>query len=214
MSNYWVKTPQWLKKCFPQSIRWDMPEEQEPVVYLTFDDGPHPTITPFVLEQLAISDSKATFFCVGNNVDQYPEVYQRLLQEGHTTGNHTQDHLNGWHTTNFTYLKNIARAATNIENRIFRPPYGRLKISQARKLITAKPSWKIYMWDILSGDFDKTITAEQCTNNVITHLQPGSIVVFHDSEKAFDRLRYTLPEVIKFCLSKGWKLKSLPNNVY
>ncbi len=210
MVTYWVKTPQWLKRFFPAQIIWDIPQGNEPAIYLTFDDGPNPVATPFVLETLAKYDAKATFFCVGNNVGLYPEIYNRVVRAGHTTGNHTQDHVNGWHTDNFGYLKNIALAAKVIESKIFRPPYGRIKISQARKLINAQPGWKVYMWDVLSGDFDKNISPQQCLDNTISNLQPGSIVVFHDSEKAWDRMSYALPKVLDHCKQMGWKIKALP----
>lgn len=212
MTKYWVRNPPWLKRFFPRDIIWDIPQADKPTVYITFDDGPHPTITPFVLETLARYSAKATFFCVGSNVTKYPDVFERTISEGHTTGNHTNDHINGWHTDNFTYLKNIAVAAEAIPNKIFRPPYGRIKISQARKLLKARPSWKIYMWDILSGDFDKDITPQQCQENVLANLQPGSIVVFHDSEKAFERMSYALPRVLDFCIEKGWQVNALPPN--
>ena len=211
MVSYWVKTPQWLKKFFPKKIIWDMPAENEPAVYLTFDDGPHPTATPYVVDALAKYQAKATFFCVGNNVAQHPEIYQQVLDAGHVTGNHTYDHINGWHTNNYAYLKNIAQAAKVNHAKIFRPPYGRIKLSQAKKLIDAHPAWKVYMWDILSGDFDKEITPQQCLDNILTNLQPGSIVVFHDSEKAFDRMSYALPKVLEYCTKKGWAIKALPN---
>ena len=210
MTKYWVKTPQWLKKFFPRQIIWDIPTGNEPTVYLTFDDGPHPTATPFVLNELAKHNSKATFFCVGNNVTLHPEVYDKIISDGHVTGNHTHDHINGWHSDNFVYLKNIAAAAKVIENKIFRPPYGRIKISQARKLLNAHHTWKIYMWDVLSGDFDRTITAQQCLDNVLANIEPGSIVVFHDSEKAFERMSYALPRVLNYCETQGWKVKALP----
>ena len=210
MVTYWVKTPQWLKKFFPKEIIWDMPAGEQPAVYLTFDDGPHPSVTSFVLDELAKFNAKATFFCVGENVDKHPDMYARLLAEGHVTGNHTYNHINGWNNENFTYLKNIAQAGHVIAPRIFRPPYGRIKISQAKKLINASPSWKIYMWDIISGDFDKSITAEQCTRHVLDNIQPGSIIVFHDSEKAWDRLHIALPQVLAYCQNKGWAFMSLP----
>lgn len=187
-----------------------MPAGDEPAVYLTFDDGPHPSATRFVLDELKKYDAQATFFCVGNNVAQYPEVYNSIIAGGHITGNHTYDHINGWTADNFAYLKNIARAGQYISNRIFRPPYGRIKLSQARKLINAKPGWKIYMWDIITGDFDKNVTPQQCTDHALTHIHPGSIVVFHDSDKAWDRMHIVLPRVLEYCRSKGWKFKGLP----
>lgn len=210
MQRYWVKTPQWLKKFYPRDIAWEMPVGEEPAVYLTFDDGPHPVATSFVLAQLARVSARATFFCVGNNVSLHPELYAQLLNAGHATGNHTFDHINGWNTNNFTYIKNINAAAQVIQSRMFRPPYGRIKHSQARKLLRTIPSWKIYMWDILSGDFDKNISPQQCAENVLAHVKPGSIVVFHDSEKCFERMSFALPLVLDHCLKKGWKLNALP----
>ena len=188
MAAYWVKTPDWIKKFFPKQLIWDMPPINEPAVYLTFDDGPHPTVTPFVLEQLAKYNAQATFFCVGNNVTHYADVYQQILAHGHATGNHTYNHVNGWKAHSDHYLKNIARAGRYIHSHAFRPPYGRIKFSQVRKLIKQDPACKIYMWDILSGDFDPNLSAEQCLNNVLTNIAPGSIIVFHDSDKAWDRL--------------------------
>lgn len=210
MRPYWVKTPKWLPKLFPKELVWIMPSGPQPAVYLSFDDGPHPEATSYVLEQLHRFDTKATFFCLGKNVERYPELYQRILNEGHATANHTQNHLNGWRNDNHVYYNDIFKAGKLIESRSFRPPYGRIKMSQAKRLSTAKHPWKIYMWDVLSGDFDVQITPEECTHNVLSNLEPGSIVVFHDSAKAFPRMKETLPEVLKFCKEKNWQLKVLP----
>jgi peptidoglycan-N-acetylglucosamine deacetylase len=210
MVSYWVKTPQWLKRLFPKEMIWDMPAHNEPTVYLTFDDGPHPTATPFVLEQLAQYNSTATFFCVGNNVATHHDVYQQILDKGHTTGNHTFDHVNGWRTENAMYLKNIIRAKGYISSRLFRPPYGRIRLSQARKLHRSHTDWHIYMWDILSGDFDRNITPQQCLDNVLTYITPGSIIVFHDSDKAWDRMSFALPRVLEYCKQQNWKVSALP----
>ena len=212
MVPYWVKTPQWLIRFFPRELIWKMPPAAEPAVYLTFDDGPHPDATAFVLDQLRLNGAKGTFFCIGKNVADHAELYQRILDEGHAAGNHTQDHLNGWKTGNWRYLHNIALASTVINSRNYRPPYGRIKISQARSLAKAKRPWRIYMWDVLSGDFDSAITSEQCLNNVLQNMEPGSIVVFHDSKKAFPHLQYVLPQVLKFGRQKGWIFKSLPSH--
>lgn len=187
-----------------------MPVGKEPAVYLTFDDGPHPIVTPIVLELLAKHDAKATFFCVGNNVTQHPDIYDSVLEAGHTTGNHTYDHVNGWKTGNNDYLKNIERAGRQIRSRLFRPPYGRIKFSQVRKLRKTNPFRKIYMWDILSADFDKNISPQQCLENVLNHIQPGSIIVFHDSEKAWERMSYALPQVLAYCQQQNWAMKALP----
>lgn len=187
-----------------------MPVSQEPAVYLTFDDGPHPIATPFALDQLKQYGAKATFFCIGKNVAFQPDLYARILSEGHTTGNHTADHMNGWKHSNRAYLSNIFTAGRHIQSKNFRPPYGRIKMSQARQLSRAKHPWRIFMWDILSGDFDQSLSPQQCLQNVIQYLEPGSIVVFHDSAKAFDRMRFALPEVLKFCQEKKWAAKALP----
>lgn len=210
MAAYWVKTPSWFKTIFPKDMIWDMPVGDEPTVYLTFDDGPHPTATPFVLEQLATYNAKATFFCVGNNVVCHPDVYDQILVAGHSVGNHTYNHVSGWKATNDHYLKNVARAAKYIKSNAFRPPYGRIKFSQVRKLKEQDTNWRIYMWDILCGDFDTSITPQQCLDNVVTNITPGSIIIFHDSAKAWERMSYALPEVLKYCKSKNWQMKSLP----
>lgn len=195
---------------FPKELIWRMPQAEKPTIYLTFDDGPHPTITPFVLEQLATYNAQATFFCIGKNVQNHPEVYERVIAAGHAVGNHTQNHLNGWKTDSQDYLDNIQEAANHIYSRIFRPPYGRIKLAQAKALYGQQHSWRIYMWDILSADFDTSITGKECLNHVLKHIAPGSIIVFHDSEKAWDRMSYALPRVLQFCKQKNWAMEALP----
>lgn len=208
MQTYKVKTPRWLKRILPQGMVWEMPDKDG--VYLTFDDGPNPTVTPFVLAELERYDAKGTFFCVGNNVARYPEIFACTKAAGHTVGNHTYNHLNGWTTANAHYLKNIAQADKHIKSRLFRPPYGRIKLSQYQKLLRRYPGWKVYMWDILSGDFDTNITGAECLENVLQTIEPGSIVVFHDSDKARERLEVALPGVLKYCKEQGWAIKALP----
>lgn len=205
MRYYNVKTPNWLPRFFPKELTWKIPDEE--AVYITFDDGPHETATPLVLDILQEYDAKATFFCIGKNVADHPQLYERILAEGHQVGNHSHDHLNGWKNTNELYLKNILKASKFIDNKIFRPPYGRIKISQSKRLL--QRGWKIYMWDVLSGDFDTALSLEECTENVLQHIEPGSIVVFHDSEKAFLRMKYALPKVLQYCKEKNWKMKAL-----
>lgn len=209
MVTYFVRTPQWLRMFFPKHLTWEMPAADN-TVYLTFDDGPHPAATPFVMEQLAKYDAKATFFCVGNNVTKYPEIYARLQQAGHVTGNHTFDHVSGIKTDSDKYLDNIHKAGKFIANKIFRPPYGRLRASQVRKLREEDPNWKIYMWNVLSGDFDRSLSPQRCLDNVLKNITPGAIVIFHDSEKAWDRMSYALPRVLEYCRSKNWQMKALP----
>ncbi len=210
MATYFAKTPYWLKKVFPKGLIWDLLAGKEPTVYITFDDGPHPTVTPFVLEQLDKYDAHATFFCVGNNVTKFPEVYELVLSKGHSTGNHTFNHMNGWKTNNETYLANIELAKKPIKSNLFRPPYGKISYSQARLLQQKKYGLKIIMWNVLSGDFDRELSPEKCLDNVLHNIKPGSIVLFHDSEKAWDRMSYALPRVLEYCKQQGWKMKAIP----
>jgi peptidoglycan/xylan/chitin deacetylase (PgdA/CDA1 family) len=208
--NYFVKTPSWLKKIYPRRL-WSI-DTKEKVIYLTFDDGPHPIATPFVLDELGKYNAKATFFCIGKNVLDRPLLYKQVLEAGHRIGNHTQHHLNGWNTNTDEYVADIAEATKHIDSDLFRPPYGRMRSSQAKSIAKAmnNESSKIVMWDILSGDFDISITNEKCLENAIRNCEPGSIVVFHDSEKAFPHLEYTLPRFLEFFAEKGWKFDGLP----
>lgn len=204
MQKYFVKTPWWLKQLYSSRI-WSI-DTNEKKIYLTFDDGPHPTITPFVLGELKKYGAKATFFCIGKNVVSYPGVYQQILDEGHRTGNHTQNHLNGWQTVNDIYFSDIEEATLYINSDLFRPPYGRIRSSQAKYIRRAmdKETAKIVMWDVLSGDFDKSTTPEQCMRNVVGKTNDGSVVVFHDSEKAWEKLSYTLPRILEHFSRKGF----------
>lgn len=188
-----------------------MPTTNEPTVYLTFDDGPHPKATPFVLDQLKAFNATGTFFCIGKNVTAHPAIYERIIAEGHNVGNHTHNHLNGWKTGDADYIDDIQKASGYIDSTLFRPPYGRIKQSQIKSLQdSTSPPFSIYMWSILSGDFDTKITPLHCTDNVLKNIQPGHIIVFHDSEKAWDRMSYALPKVLEYCSSKNWLIKSLP----
>ena len=207
--KYFVKTPWWIKKAFP-SYTWNVPTKEK-VLYLTFDDGPHPEITPFVLNELKKFNALATFFCVGKNVLAFSEVYKQLLCEGHVVGNHTQNHLNGWKTPNDVYMQDIAEASKHIDSNLFRPPYGRITRFQAKHLPAAMKAQKakVIMWDVLSADFDREISAEQCLQFVIFRSSPGSIIVFHDSEKASDKLRYVLPKVLHHFTEQGFKFLAL-----
>jgi peptidoglycan/xylan/chitin deacetylase (PgdA/CDA1 family) len=207
----WVKAPSWLKALAPRPLIWDIHEPGAPTVYITFDDGPHPEITPFVLDTLAQYDAKATFFCIGHNVVKYPDTYKSILAAGHKTGNHTYNHLNGTKTENDTYFRNIDDAAGVIRSTMFRPPYGLITPGQVKHLTKERPPWKIVMWDIISYDFDRTITPEQCAAYVLRHIRPGSIIVFHDSEKAWERMKYALPKTLDYCREKGWALKVIPH---
>ncbi|MBS1667777.1 MAG: polysaccharide deacetylase family protein [Bacteroidetes bacterium] len=202
---YFVKTPWLLKKCYP-SYCWDIPSADN-AIYLTFDDGPHPNATPFVLDQLKKYQAKATFFCIGKNVVSYPDIYARILHEGHRVGNHTHNHLNGWKSSDSKYLSNVEEAAKYIDSNLFRPPYGRITRFQASCLQKTKTPYKIIMWDVLSADFDLDISAEKTAKNVINNSKNGSIIVFHDSEKAFARLETALPMLLDFFSEKAYQFK-------
>lgn len=206
---YLVKTPLLLKKIYSAYL-WKI-DTKEKILYLTFDDGPHPDITLFVLRQLKRYDALATFFCIGKNVVTYPAIFEQILDEGHSVGNHTYNHLNGWKTDNDVYLKDIAEASKVIDSSLFRPCYGRITGFQASNLKTVMKGKEptIVMWDVLSGDFDTACTPKQCLANVVFGSVPGSIIVFHDSEKAFPKLEYTLPRMLKFFSEKGYVFKSL-----
>jgi peptidoglycan-N-acetylglucosamine deacetylase len=209
MHKYFIKTP-WIAKRFFSSYVWSLPAAEN-VVYITFDDGPHPTITPWVLEQLRVFNAKATFFCIGNNVDKYPELYQQILDEGHATGNHTYHHLNGWKTDDRKYIDDVCAAAQLIKSNLFRPPYGRIRSSQAKEIAGALKTNndKIVMWDVLSADFDSSFSPQQCLNNVLDNVSPGSIIVFHDSEKALNNLKYALPNTLKSLKEEGFVFKRI-----
>jgi len=206
---YFIKTPKWLPLLAPKGLIWEINDEQAPSIYLTFDDGPHPLATPFVLDQLKSYQAKASFFCIGKNIVENPEIFNRILTEGHSIGHHTHNHFNGWHTETSQYLNNYDKAATLVPSNLFRPPYGRITREQAKKIQEHPRGGKIFMWTVLSGDFDIKLSPEKCLKNVLKHLRPGSIVVFHDSAKAWDRMSYCLPSVLDYCQSKKWALKGL-----
>ena len=201
---YLVKTPQFIQNLFP-NYTWRIPS-QEKVLYLTFDDGPIPQVMPWVLEQLQAFQAKATFFCVGDNIRKYPDVFDQVVRKGHAVGNHTFNHINGWQTENISYFHNVRHCANMVHSVLFRPPYGRLKPKQAQFL---QRHYRIVMWDVLSGDFDPKLSEEQCLANVINNAENGSIVVFHDSLKAEDKLRYALPRVLEHFTEQGFTFGKL-----
>ena len=205
---YLTKTPSFIQSLFPDYI-WRLPTS-EPVLYLTFDDGPIPGVTEWVLDQLDKYEAKATFFCVGENVQHHPDVYQRILSVGHAVGNHTHNHKNGWQTDKMQYLDNIAQCAKHVNSQLFRPPYGRLKPNQAKQI---KQAYKVVMWDVLTGDFDPDIDAEECYHNILKNTKTGSILVFHDSLKAKATLKNVLPRVLKYYSELGYRFSSIGSKI-
>ncbi len=202
---YLVKTPRVIQKLFP-NFHWTAPSTAAPTLYFTFDDGPIPEVTPWVIEQLAAFNAKATFFCVGDNARKYPELMRATLAAGHSVGNHTMHHLDGWKTENMPYFHDIRHCSNEVRSSLFRPPYGRIKPSQAQFL---QRHYQVVMWDVLSGDFDPNLTAEDCFQNVVRNATAGSIIVFHDSLKAEDKLRNILPRLLAHYAALGYRFEAL-----
>ena len=209
MDLLWIKTNPIIKNIFSNYV-WTIPNDEKKV-FLTFDDGPTPEITEWVVAQLKKYNFKATFFCIGNNIAKHPELFNQLITEGHAIGNHTFNHVKGWNTPNKTYLKEVEKCEEEIQkasikhipSKLFRPPYGKIKPSQSRKL--RKLGYKIIMWDVLSADYKQTITKEKCLENVVKNVESGSIIVFHDSIKAFTNLEFVLPKTLQFLSENGYQ---------
>ena len=207
---YWTKTPNFIQNLFP-NYTWKVNSSKKDI-YITFDDGPIPEVTPWVIETLKQYNAKASFFCVGDNVNKHPEIYQQLIDNNHTIGNHTFNHLNGWNTDNISYFHNVRKCASIVKSDLFRPPYGKLKPKQAQFL---SRHYKIIMWDVLSGDFDRNLSANECYEKVIRSTKNGSIIVFHDSLKAFEKLKIVLPKTLEYFSNLGYTFKALESqNVF
>ena len=216
MKLYFVKTPKFVQRIFPKRI-WSFPKSNS-IVYLTFDDGPIPEVTPWVLDLLKEHKAKATFFSIGDNINKHPNIFKRIISEGHSIGNHTYNHLNGWKTNTEEYIDNCEKnyeivnchtelvevtsyrgnnsSLKTLHSKLFRPPFGKLTSRQSKTL--QKKGYKIIMWDVLSADFDQNISKEKCLENVLKNITSGSVVVFHDSLKSEEKLRYVLPKVLKY----------------
>lgn len=197
------KPPKFLRRLMP-SLVWDMEGEED--VFITFDDGPTPGNTEWILDTLAKYDAKATFFCLGKNVEQHPEVFQKILDAGHKAGNHTYSHQKGWRTSLERYVEDVDFANQLIRSDLFRPPYGRIKPAQARIL---SERYNLIMWDVLSRDYSNLVKPRQCVRNVTKHVKAGSIVVFHDSPKSSRNMRYALPRVLEHIKDMGLKCSSI-----
>lgn len=202
------RTPWPIKKLYPE-LTWSKRTAQ--TIYLTFDDGPIPVITPFIHQTLSAFDVRATFFCVGENIKKYNDIAQASLEAGHKIANHTFNHLNGWHTNKKRYSDNIELCENlinklGVDNRLFRPPYGRVTRKQIKVI---KTSYEIVMWDVLTGDFSNNVSPEDCLQHSINATRDGSIVLFHDNIKAENNLRYALPRYIEYFLEKGFRFSLL-----
>ena len=196
----YIEPPKIVKRLFPDLIWSFSQQEVDGKVFITFDDGPTPEITPWILDTLSKFDAKATFFCLGKNVEQYPELFQMILEGGQAVGNHTYSHQKGWEMRTGRYVEDVDLADNFIHSNLFRPPYGRIKPAQARRL---SERYKLIMWDVLSRDYSQLVSPRSCLNNVVKHVKSGSIVLFHDSRKAYRNLSYTLPRTLEFLRSKG-----------
>ncbi len=199
---------------YPRRI-WDGGREEK-AIYLTFDDGPIPEVTPWVLQQLKQYNAKATFFCIGDNVEKHPAIFKKVITEGHSVGNHTFNHLNGWKTASKEYLLNTLRAQQQmlqhapglaLKNAFFRPPYGKIKNNQARQL--CDEGFQIAMWDVISEDYNQKISSEKCLKNVLNNAVTGSLIVFHDSLKAERNMKFALPRVLEHYSQRGYSFRSL-----
>ncbi|MCA1761387.1 MAG: polysaccharide deacetylase family protein [Cryomorphaceae bacterium] len=201
---YFSKTPD-IVKPLASDFLWSFPRDAKDI-YLTFDDGPTPQITGEILNTLDKFHAKATFFCIGGNAAANPEAFEEIQRRGHSVGNHTWNHMNGWEYSDFSYLRNVLECSSVVASNLFRPPYGRIKRSQARSL---KKRFTLVMWDVLSGDWDRTISREKCLKNVTSNAREGSIIVLHDSEKAYKNMSYTLPRILEYLIEKGYQFKSI-----
>jgi peptidoglycan/xylan/chitin deacetylase (PgdA/CDA1 family) len=193
----------------PASLLWQV-KTGEKTVYLTFDDGPIPELTDEILEILGNYNAKGTFFCVGENVNRYPEIYDKILEKGHSTGNHTHRHLKGWSTNYKDYMNDIREAAKCIASGLFRPPYGLMTYKQAKSLSKA---FKVVMWSVLTRDFDPAVSKEECLQTALEGLKPGAIIVFHDNLKAREKVQYALPRLLEHMEREGYRSEKLELNM-
>jgi peptidoglycan/xylan/chitin deacetylase (PgdA/CDA1 family) len=200
---YW-HVSKWMKRLYPDIV-WNIQDSRK-TLYLTFDDGPTPKITEKVLDILDSYQAKGTFFCLGRNVDRHPEIYKEIIRQGHMTGNHTYSHLKGWRTKNFQYLEDIELARKYIRSSLFRPPYGQIRRSQIR---TLKPNYRIILWEVMSHDYEQRISKERSFKALLRYTKEGSILVFHDSVKAYNKLEYILPRILDYFSNKGFTFESI-----
>ena len=199
------QTPKIFRAFFPDYLIWQIPQKEK-TVYLTFDDGPVPEVTPFVLELLEKHAIKATFFCVGDNVCKYPDLFKQMVKGGHQIGNHTFSHLQGFKCSTEQYMEDVEKADLVIQSRLFRPPHGQFRPSQLAQL---KEKYEIVLWDVITRDYNCSLSGEYVANVVKKYARNGSIIVFHDSIKAEKNVRYALPRAIDFLMEEGYKFDVL-----
>lgn len=199
-----ARIPRILSKSF-KKLTWEIPGEGKDV-YLTFDDGPTPEVTDWVLNELDLFNAKATFFCLGKNVESNPDLFGQIVNRGHSLGNHSYSHIKGYRSSLNGYLKDVDRAATLIDSRLFRPPYGRILRKQVKRI---SAHFTIIMWTVLSVDYNSKVSGDQVVRNVLENVRPGSIIVFHDSVKASKNVYYALPRVLEFLRDNGYEMKSI-----
>ena len=200
-----VSLPTFLRWIYPSAI-WNLPSERK-VLYLTFDDGPIPVVTEKILELLEEYDAKATFFCIGKNIEQHPELFKLVKSKGHHIGSHTYSHINGWESNSTDYLTDYQKGRELASSNLFRPPYGRILLNP---LQTIQKQDKVIMWDILSKDYDASLTPETVLNNVLRNIKPGAIIVFHDSEKAKKNVLAVLPKLLQYLKQQGYTMEAIP----
>ena len=200
-----VSLPTFLRWIYPSAI-WNLPSERK-VLYLTFDDGPNPVVTEKILELLEEYDAKATFFCIGKNIEHHPELFKLVKSKGHHIGSHTYSHINGWESNCFDFLTDYQKGRDLAGSNLFRPPYGRILLNP---LQTIQKQDKVIMWDILSKDYDASLTPETVLNNVLRNIKPGAIIVFHDSEKAKKNVLAVLPQLLQYLKQQGYTMEAIP----
>ncbi len=196
----------YLRWLYPKAL-WRM-DRRERSVYLTFDDGPIPESTPFILDTLQRYNIRAAFFMVGDNVRKYPELYQRIVDEGHLVGNHTHNHISGFRHTIHDYMYNVEKANAYIRSHYFRPPHGWMRLAQYAWL---SRRYKVVMWDVVTRDYSRWMTADDIVDNVKRYSRNGSIITFHDSLKAIDKLRTALPQSLEWLIGEGYSFKLFDN---
>lgn len=201
-----LQIPEWIKKIWNRAT-WQITPNEQKTIYLTFDDGPHPSITPRVLEILDEFDAKATFFCVGENAMRFADVLPLIRQKGHTLGNHTYNHLKGFKTDDATYFQNIEKTDKWIKTRLFRPPYGQITPRQINKLSVNR---KVIMWSFITYDYDARVLQQQIMKTIKKRSFDGAIVVFHDSEKAEKNMFSVLPQALQYWKNQGYQIKAIP----